>query len=104
MPVTEAPYDDKGNLMHSPGPLIGGVARWRPNDPFECVLTVEEVVTRGRVRHVVWRDADGARFPMFLSDLERMLRAADLSRGTVRGTWIVRKRGRHYGIALLHTD
>lgn len=104
MPVTEAPFDADGNLLYDPGPGGAGVACWRPNDPFQCVLVIEEPETRGRGRYVRWRSYEGTRFPMFLSDLVALLRSTDLTRGTVKGTWIVRKRGLHYGLALLHTD
>lgn len=120
--VTTAPFDRSGNLMHYPQDqcdysgvtYTNGVRSgsptwfppdWRPNEPFEAVMTIELGVTSGRsAKYVHWRDQDGHQFPMFVTDLVDVVANGSISQGAVRGLWMVAKRGANYGLRLVTTD
>ncbi|MEV4139636.1 hypothetical protein AB0J72_46665 [Dactylosporangium sp. NPDC049742] len=105
------PYDQHGNLMfwvdhrwaHS---YLGERLvpyTMRPNVDFEATLTVDSMRTGRSAKYLVWRDADGHHYPMFISDLTEMLPLVTVARGVVSGIWRVRKKGQNYGIALAAT-
>ncbi|GAA4946275.1 hypothetical protein HD597_006788 [Nonomuraea thailandensis] len=97
MPVTEAPYDERGNLMHYPKRN----AEWRPNEPFTATLRITGWERGRSAARFFLADQDDHEFPMFLKDLCTMLNATTVSRGTVTGRWHVVKRGENYGLSYL---
>ncbi|MEV1168574.1 hypothetical protein [Nonomuraea sp. NPDC049784] len=109
MPVTEAPYDEQGNLIHYPKTrytYANGVRTeipydWRLNEPFTATLKVTGFERGRSAARFFWADQDGHEFPMFLKDLDQMLMTADFTRGTVTGRWDVAKRGENYGLRYL---
>jgi len=51
--------------------------------------------------HFIWEEkTTGATFPMFLTDVNSMIQAGNFSQ-TVKGYWVVVKRGSNFGIQLL---
>jgi hypothetical protein len=72
----------------------------RPNVAFTATLILDSMRTGRSAKYLVWRDADGHHYPMFISDLTTMLPLVTVRRGVVSGTWIVRKKGQNFGIAL----
>ncbi|WP_238009469.1 hypothetical protein KZZ52_26640 [Dactylosporangium sp. AC04546] len=96
--MTEVPYDGDGNLLHYVDPWA--TPTMRPNEPFKAALQVEMMESGRSAKYLIWRDGDGRRFPMFIIDLVDMLQRAEVLQGAVEATWIVRKRGQNYGIAL----
>lgn len=97
--VTEVPYDADGNLLHF-ADRWAVPDRWVPNEPFRACLEVEGTVSGRSAKYLIWRGTDGRRFPMFVADLVDLLRRTDVTMGVVEATWIVRKRGQNYGVAL----
>lgn len=75
----------------------------RPNVAFTATLTLDSMRTGRSAKYLVWQDAEGHHYPMFISDLTTMLPSVTVRHGVVAGTWIVRKKGQNFGIAL-HTD
>lgn len=104
MAAPEAPYDRNGNLLDY---AEYGDVDWRPNTPFRATLTYD-TFTRGQSSaKLVWVDAEGHRYPMFLSGLDAILRSGEpiIAGGLgfpmrITATWIVVKRGQNYGIAV----
>lgn len=111
--ATLVPFDPHGNLMHYPqrtallddaGWLSGLVEpRWRPNVPFDAVLTLVETRCGRAARYLTWQDERGRVWPMFVADLVDVLREAECGvvSGVVRGRWMVRKRGENYGLTMV---
>jgi hypothetical protein len=100
--VTEAPYDARGNLIHFPADRWPDQpAQWRPNEPFTADLRVDTVQSGRSAKYLIWLDEDDRRFPMFVADAVDVMRFASVTGGrTGPRRWIVRKRGRNYGVAL----
>ncbi|WP_221328991.1 hypothetical protein [Actinoplanes sp. L3-i22] len=108
--VVEVPYDERGNLLfYVEGPrghsYLDDDVHWvaytmRPNVAFDATLTLDSMRSGRSAKYLVWRDADGHHFPMFISDLTTMLPLVTVRLGVVSGTWIVRKKGQNFGIAL----
>lgn len=76
---------------------------WRPNTPFDAVLTVRRLET-GRSAVRIWLEDESSRtlYPMFGHTLiEALAEATDLRvGGKIGGTWIVVKKGSNYGVEL----
>jgi hypothetical protein len=108
--ITEVPYDERGNLLfYVEGPnghsYLDDDTYWvaysmRPNVAFDATLTLDSMRTGRSAKYLVWRDGDGRHYPMFISDLTAMLPLVTVRHGVVSGTWIVRKKGQNFGIAL----
>jgi hypothetical protein len=96
MATTEAPYDPNGNLEHYPTHRTV----WRPNEPFKATLQIETSISGRSAKYLIWVDADGRRWPMFVTDCIDLMRRADVLKGVAEGTWVVRKRGANYGLRL----
>lgn len=105
----KAPYGPKGDLQHYPENTYRGSIRegtheiiepdWRVPTPFRAVL-VYEGYARGRsAAYFIWRHSiTGTRYPMFMTDLDEMLRTRTIPQVGVHATWIECKRGSNYGI------
>lgn len=105
----KAPYGPKGDLQHFPTrtwklhPATGEREcidpQWRVPAPFKAVL-VYEGYARGRsAAYFMWRHSiTGTRYPMFMTDLDEMLRTRTIPHVGVHATWIECKRGQNYGI------
>ena len=105
----KAPYDRSGNLMHYPETQWwydeetqqrhDAPPEWRVPEPMKAVL-VYEGYARGRsAAYFMWRHSTtGTRYPMFMTDLDAMLRARTIPIQGVHATWIECKRGSNYGI------
>ncbi|MFI6813236.1 hypothetical protein ACIBG7_12530 [Nonomuraea sp. NPDC050328] len=111
--LKEAPYDQRGNLMHYPQdnhrriPETGTYEvvppDWRPITTFPATLTVTGR-RRGRsAAYFMWSDQDGHEWPMFLADLDHLISSATIANGVVTGTWTVGKRGQNFGIRYVGT-
>lgn len=100
MTLREAPYDYDGNLMNQATrwEIQKGHVVMRPNGPFEATLTLDGYSVSRSSSILEWKDESGRKFPMYLSDGIEVLRRA--SGGIVTGTWIVKKKGTSYGLAL----
>lgn len=103
----KAPYDRNGNLMHYPETQRWyddeqrheAPPEWRTPEPMRAVL-VYEGYARGRsAAYFIWRHSiTGTRYPMFMTDLDEMLRTRTIPQVGVHATWIECKRGSNYGI------
>lgn len=113
--VTEAPYDRDGNLCHhetdgrwyetiGPGPrdYVFHEPEWKPIAEFAAAL-VYDGYGRGRsAAYAFWKDtASGARYPMFMTDLDAVLSSGVMQGSTVTGRFTVSKRGQNFGITYL---
>jgi hypothetical protein len=95
------PVADDGSLHHFPQ-RRGGL-NWQPWEPPTGALTFEGFERGRSAAYAIFRSRDGRTFPMFLSDLEKVLLSeAGLIAGETDpfATWTVRKRGQNYGIGL----
>ncbi len=107
--VTMVPFTAAGHLCHfegdgyrwDNGERTG--PEWRPNAPFRNVLRMTGMHSGRSAKYVELTDRDGYRYPMFVTDLLDLLeRSGSGVRAGWTGSevWIVRKRGRNYGLAL----
>lgn len=94
------PYAQDGSLLRR----AGTVHEWRPNDPFRRQLTLRPSTRRGTPTYVVWMDASGRRYPMFVTTLAELLLHSTVSQGVTVGWWSVTKRSGSYGICPLRID
>ena len=105
----QVPYDDAGNLLHYPERTTiwdnGGHRVIEP--PMKDAITFTGALTyegfaRGRSAayfHV--KDSAGRTYPMFMSDLDAVLRTIGVKDGRIpEATWEPCKRGRNYGLRM----
>lgn len=74
---------------------------WRPNDPFDAVLTVRSLETgRSAVRFWLEDEASKTYYPMFGQTLVDVLADSTYLSlgGKIGGTWIIVKKGSNYGV------
>lgn len=116
--VTVVPYDHRGSLLHwvdtdtrwyrgvEPQPGQPGYVEWRANEPFTARLTLSGMESGYSAKYVVWKNAEGQSFPMFVTDLMDLIRrwSGTLDAGTLTARWMVAKRGQNYGIRLAKED
>ena len=53
---------------------------------------------------LVEQQDNGARHPLFLTDLEEILKRWNISEGTVSGRWTFTKRGANYGVRMVFPE
>lgn len=73
---------------------------WKPNEEVELTLHYNGY---GRGRSAVtfyWKDDDGHQYPMFIKDIDELLRQ-DMGTSSVHGIFTYVKRGANYGIKFL---
>lgn len=73
---------------------------WKPNEKIELTLHYDGY---GRGRSAVtfyWKDDDGHKYPMFIKDVDELLRQ-DMGVSSVHGIFTYVKRGANYGIKFL---
>lgn len=73
---------------------------WKPNEEIELTLHYDGY---GRGRSAVtfyWKDDNGHRYPMFIKDVDELLRQ-DIGVSSVHGIFTYVKRGANYGIKFL---
>jgi hypothetical protein len=104
------PFDGEGNMLHypesylmSPNPKYAPdrvPGEWRDNEPFQARLELVGFQRGRSAAYFMWRDEEGHTYPMFLVELERLLRTGY---GVVDGRtelsfWEGRKQGNNYSI------
>jgi hypothetical protein len=108
-----APFDPfTGDMMHYPETAwtykqVDGKSvhfrqppEWRLVKPFEATMTIHGA-SRGRsAAYFTFTDEDGVRYPVFMADVEKLLKQATIAGGKVTAVWAARKRGQNYGIGL----
>ena len=70
---------------------------WKPNEEVELTLHYKDY---GRGRSAVtfyWTDDDGHEYPMFIKDVDELLRQ-DIGVSNINAVWTYVKRGANYGI------
>jgi len=105
----EAPFDADGNLLHYPitryrfdrstGERTSEGPEWRKVKPFPLTLKYSGYARGYSAAYFLWEDADGHKYPMFLMDMDAVLKAG-FTFPVVMGLWIVCKRGQNFGIRL----
>lgn len=105
----KAPFDVDGNLMHYPltrrrwtdnGP-VETKPEWREVVPFPMTLRYKGYARGYSAAYFLWEDAEGHEYPMFLTDLDNILKLG-YAGSTIVTMWIVCKRGQNYGIRLVN--
>lgn len=98
----EVPYDEQGNLLHHRSYLV---SEWRPIEPFTVPLQYRTYHRGYSAAYFELSDPDGRTYPVFLTDMDAILRTLDLADGrTPAATWTPYKRGVNYGIKLLENS
>lgn len=96
--ITEAPYNENGDLLRYPN---GRNAVWKENTPFPATMTFErKVYSYQAAGYVYFRDERGCQYPMYRSALPDLIARAVINKGTVTAMWMVEKKGRNYGLRL----
>ena len=73
---------------------------WRLVQPFEATLAIQSM-SRGRsAAYFTFSDESGTHYPVFMADVEKILKNATVVHGRVSAVWVARKRGQNYGIVL----
>lgn len=115
--VRRAPYR-KGSLMDwtsyeinsvstADPPGWGAPDEWRDNVPVAMSLKLTGMERGRSAARFVWVNGRDEKFPMFMTDIADLVISHGHRIGVgglVRGSWIVKKRGANYGIALLTED
>lgn len=96
----KTPWNRQGLLHH---PVVGGrevVEEWRDNPVFAAEMTYKGTERGRSAAYFKWEDRRGQQYPMFITDIGRMIQAAVKLEegGKVYGEWFVVKRGQNYGI------
>lgn len=95
----EAPFDEKGNLLHYPANW--GKYEWVDIKKAEFTGTLTfKGFERGRSAAYALFESEvlGRKYCMFLTDLAEAI--PHLSNGSIYGNWTFSKRGTNYGIKL----
>jgi hypothetical protein len=93
------PFDDNDNMLDFP--LYGPNKRWEEfgHKGIRQLELKLDSYTRGRSSATFWwTDEVGRRYPMFLTDLEDVIRNEKINFGVVGGLWTATKRGQNFGI------
>ncbi|MBI2030796.1 hypothetical protein HYT05_04195 [Candidatus Kaiserbacteria bacterium] len=95
----KAPFNKKGELINYA--WVGqGEIEWRnADDPMDMTLHFAGFERGRSAAHAIWKDEQGRRFVMFLTDLDDLINTGDPIKA-VRSTWVVTKKGQDYGIKL----
>jgi hypothetical protein len=92
------PFSASGNALGFVR-YVDDAEEWRPNHPFAATLRIHDVKRSVSSCRIIWRDeTTGTLYPMLLPELEDLLTAGTISLGVAKGWWIIRQRGRNYGI------
>jgi hypothetical protein len=74
---------------------------WRDPYEFEARLTYHSFGRGRSAAYFIWADEEGNQYPMFMSEVDRLLRLARFEGGSVSGRWSFVKRGSNYSIRLV---
>lgn len=99
--ITEAPWDDKGNLLHFPDNWLIRQVIWKPIESFKATLVLVGRFRGNSAAYFIWEDENGCRYPMFMFDIDELIMNTTIDHGTVSGTWIPKRRGQNFGIRYL---
>ena len=101
--VVGTPKQIKGSLISYTG-YAGDNVEFVENRKFKETLTYIGY-SRGRSSAVfLFKDSTGAKYQMFMTDMDDMLRSKDIVDGKITGTWTYVKRGRNFGIRLIKEE
>lgn len=108
----QAPYDRNGNLMHYPETQWWyenderhyAPPTWRDPAPFTARLTYQGYKRGRSAAYFQWVDENGRTFPMFLTDIDDILRTRELGPDGITATWVECKRGQNYGLRLASAE
>lgn len=96
------PFDSTtGNMISYPEYTRTGPT-WKENCTFAGYLKFDGF-TKGRSSVLAWlvSEEGGIRYPMFISEFEKVVRTKLMNDGCVKGEWTFCKRGANYSIALV---
>lgn len=97
--VAGKPDEVKGSLVSYQG-AVGSNIEYVENKVFDETLTYQGY-GRGRSSSVFyWTDATGAKYQMFMSDMNDLLFHKEVTNKQVTGTWTYCKKGQNFGIKL----
>ena len=91
-----------GSLLEWVGVPLGTAkagVEWRANDPFRARLQISGIERGRSAARFIWVDDDDRRFPMFMTDMENLVRHGVEVGGIVVGWWMVRQMGQNFGLA-----
>lgn len=97
--ILEYPVDAYGDLV--PLPAKREVARWVKNEPFKATMRYQGHIRASGSNSFLWRSHDGREWTMSMTDMDWLLRHADLVDAATTGVWRIRKRGYSYGLEWL---
>lgn len=99
--LDRAPWHRNGDLVEYVWDSDSDKYDWRPNQPFEATLQLTGT-SRGRsAARYTWESLEGAKLEMFMADMFRLVTADPRviePGGSVRGEWLIVKRGANYGV------
>ena len=103
----QIPFDKNGNQVSYAGGgydvvrLPAGVTMV-PNFEFDDFLTYVGFERGRSAAHLVFfRNSNGCKVRMFLTDFDAVIRTLPIINGSVKGRWTFRKRGENYGCVLV---
>lgn len=102
----KVPLDEEGNLLHwARNPSNALVYRTSDQvqwvEPFEFVayLQIDRLQTGRSAKYVWWTDLHtGKQYPMFITDVIKLVKAGCQAGGKRNGLWRTVKRGQNFGI------
>ncbi len=92
------PFDADGNLMHHVTPYVYEIVE---KYEFGDILYFVEFIRGKSAAYAVFVNGEGRKFPMFLSELEKVLLHGVLVGGSMSGTFCFKKRGQNYSIGMV---
>ncbi|GAA2321990.1 hypothetical protein GCM10010149_88880 [Nonomuraea roseoviolacea subsp. roseoviolacea] len=113
MGLNTFPVDKDGNMLRNVyrywrwnsqlrrrEPVIAEHELW-PNDPFPARMSYQGYWRGSSAICFEWKDELGHKFPMFMTDMNKLVSDGAIINGAVWGKWQAVKRGRYYGIQLV---
>lgn len=92
----DVPFDKEGNMLHDTGWVRD--VEWREVPTFPAHLRYDGYAKGRSAMTFYWLDQNNHRYPMFLSDFDKLMKDALITRGYVSGHWSVVKRSGYFGI------
>jgi hypothetical protein len=104
--VFPVPFDRHGGVLHyACGDEYWAEGKhqriiWGTNEPALMTLWLDGMETGRSAKYLVFKNIDGATFPVFVKDLIAMVRHPDWREGALTAKFEPCKRGSNYGIRL----
>jgi len=95
-------YKETGEHCNYPGSFYEDDIEWRPNEPFEDTITINDIYRGRSAAHFIAVSAiTGVRYSMFMTSVIDLIKVAKISKGKIFGKFAFCKKGENYGLVIV---